>query len=86
MLVSLFTIQCSLRISLDAESSPPTTELLEPLNLVLTVKRNLAAAWYPKMAAIEIDGDLKPMKVRVCGLSFIIHSFSPVINKGMCKS
>ncbi|XP_046898786.1 vacuolar protein sorting-associated protein 13C isoform X4 [Hypomesus transpacificus] len=51
------------RISLDAESSPPTTELLEPLNLVLTVKRNLAAAWYPKMAAIEIDGDLKPMKV-----------------------
>ncbi|CAB1338810.1 unnamed protein product, partial [Coregonus sp. 'balchen'] len=39
------------------------TELLEPVNLVLKVKRNLAAAWYHKMAAVEVDGDLKPMKV-----------------------
>ncbi|KAM3866154.1 intermembrane lipid transfer protein VPS13C-like [Diretmus argenteus] len=51
------------RISMDRASSRPSTELLEPVNLVLSVKRNLAASWYQKMAAIEIDGDLKPMKV-----------------------
>uniref|UniRef100_A0A673Z765 Vacuolar protein sorting 13 homolog C n=1 Tax=Salmo trutta TaxID=8032 RepID=A0A673Z765_SALTR len=45
------------------KDSQPSTELLEPVNLLLTVKRNLAAAWYKKMAAIEVDGDLKPMKV-----------------------
>ncbi|XP_029904555.1 vacuolar protein sorting-associated protein 13C-like [Myripristis murdjan] len=39
------------------------TELLEPLNLLLSVRRNLAAAWCQKMAAVEVDGDLKPMKV-----------------------
>uniref|UniRef100_A0A8L0DWB0 Vacuolar protein sorting 13 homolog C n=1 Tax=Oncorhynchus mykiss TaxID=8022 RepID=A0A8L0DWB0_ONCMY len=43
--------------------SQPSTELLEPVNLLLTVKRNLAAAWYQKMAAVEVEGDLKPMKV-----------------------
>uniref|UniRef100_A0A8C5FUA7 Vacuolar protein sorting 13 homolog C n=1 Tax=Gadus morhua TaxID=8049 RepID=A0A8C5FUA7_GADMO len=40
-----------------------TTKLLEPVNLVLSIKRNLAASWYNKMAAVEIDGDLKPMRV-----------------------
>uniref|UniRef100_A0A8C5CSL6 Vacuolar protein sorting 13 homolog C n=1 Tax=Gadus morhua TaxID=8049 RepID=A0A8C5CSL6_GADMO len=39
------------------------TKLLEPVNLVLSIKRNLAASWYNKMAAVEIDGDLKPMRV-----------------------
>ncbi|XP_071256543.1 intermembrane lipid transfer protein VPS13C isoform X5 [Salvelinus alpinus] len=45
------------------KDSQSSTELLQPVNLLLTVKRNLAAAWYQKMAAIEVDGDLKPMKV-----------------------
>uniref|UniRef100_A0A6Q2WPX1 Vacuolar protein sorting 13 homolog C n=1 Tax=Esox lucius TaxID=8010 RepID=A0A6Q2WPX1_ESOLU len=51
------------RLYMDPNSSQPRAELLKPVNLVLMVKRNLAAAWYQKMAAIEIDGDLKPMKV-----------------------
>lgn len=45
------------------ESDKPNRELLEPVNLHLNIKRNLAASWYKKMAAVEIDGDLKPMKV-----------------------
>lgn len=44
-------------------SGQPSTELLEPVNLHLNIKRNLAASWFKKMVAIEIDGDLKPMKV-----------------------
>ncbi|XP_042172899.1 vacuolar protein sorting-associated protein 13C, partial [Oncorhynchus tshawytscha] len=48
---------------LHGKDSQPSTELLEPVNLLLTVKRNLAAAWYQKMAAVEVEGDLKPMKV-----------------------
>uniref|UniRef100_A0AAQ4Q6C5 Vacuolar protein sorting 13 homolog C n=2 Tax=Gasterosteus aculeatus aculeatus TaxID=481459 RepID=A0AAQ4Q6C5_GASAC len=53
------------RTCLDPESARPTTELLEPVNLHLNVKRNLAASWYKKMVAVEIDGDLKPMKVEL---------------------
>ncbi|XP_039984071.1 vacuolar protein sorting-associated protein 13C [Xiphias gladius] len=44
-------------------SDGPNSELLEPVNLHLNIRRNLAASWYKKMAAVEIDGDLKPMKV-----------------------
>uniref|UniRef100_A0A671VLI5 Vacuolar protein sorting 13 homolog C n=1 Tax=Sparus aurata TaxID=8175 RepID=A0A671VLI5_SPAAU len=47
----------------DWTSGQPSTELLEPVNLRLNIKRNLAASWFKKMVAIEIDGDLKPMKV-----------------------
>lgn len=46
------------------QTSSPATELLEPVNLYLNIKRNLAASWYKKMVAVEISGDLKPMKVR----------------------
>ncbi|XP_036442421.1 vacuolar protein sorting-associated protein 13C isoform X5 [Colossoma macropomum] len=50
------------RIFMEKDSNPPSSELLQPVNLVLSVKRNLAATWYQKMAAVEVDGDLKPMK------------------------
>ncbi|XP_069383471.1 intermembrane lipid transfer protein VPS13C isoform X4 [Paralichthys olivaceus] len=53
------------RTCLDLESDRPSIELLEPVNLHLIVKRNLAASWYKKMAAVEIDGDLKPMMVEL---------------------
>ncbi|XP_055363331.1 intermembrane lipid transfer protein VPS13C isoform X2 [Betta splendens] len=53
------------RISLDPALDQPSTELLEPVNLHLNIKRNLAASWYKGMAAVEIDGDLKPMKVEL---------------------
>lgn len=52
------------RIYMDPDSEGPSTELLEPVNLQLNIKRNLAASWYKGMATVEIDGDLKPMKVR----------------------
>ncbi|XP_074513317.1 intermembrane lipid transfer protein VPS13C isoform X9 [Sebastes fasciatus] len=53
------------RTCMDPASGQPSTELLEPVNLQLNVKRNLAASWYKKMVAVEIDGDLKPMKVEL---------------------
>lgn len=57
----------STRTSLDPILDQPSSELLEPVNLHLNIKRNLAASWYKKMAAMEIDGDLKPMKVGAGG-------------------
>lgn len=48
---------------MDPASGGASSELLEPVNLKLRVSRNLAASWYNKMAAVEVDGDLKPMKV-----------------------
>uniref|UniRef100_A0A8C3A3N4 Vacuolar protein sorting 13 homolog C n=1 Tax=Cyclopterus lumpus TaxID=8103 RepID=A0A8C3A3N4_CYCLU len=53
------------RTCMDPASGRPTTELLEPVNLHLNVKRNLAASWYKKMVAVEVNGDLKPMKVEL---------------------
>ncbi|XP_072574266.1 intermembrane lipid transfer protein VPS13C isoform X2 [Paramormyrops kingsleyae] len=51
------------RIYPQTEGAKPNTELLEPVNFLLSVRRNLAASWFQKMAAVEVDGDLKPMKV-----------------------
>ncbi|XP_035855716.1 vacuolar protein sorting-associated protein 13C isoform X4 [Sander lucioperca] len=53
------------RTCLDSSSERAGTELLEPVNLQLKVQRNLAASWYKKMVAMEINGDLKPMKVEL---------------------
>ncbi|XP_065808670.1 intermembrane lipid transfer protein VPS13C isoform X5 [Labrus bergylta] len=53
------------RTCIDPATSQPSIELLEPVNLNLNIKRNLAASWYKKMVAVEIDGDLKPMKVKL---------------------
>nr|XP_057944344.1 intermembrane lipid transfer protein VPS13C isoform X2 [Doryrhamphus excisus] len=51
------------RTCLDQTLGQPSSELLEPVNLHVRVNRNLAASWHKKMAAVEVDGDLKPMKV-----------------------
>uniref|UniRef100_A0A3Q3JJ33 Vacuolar protein sorting 13 homolog C n=1 Tax=Monopterus albus TaxID=43700 RepID=A0A3Q3JJ33_MONAL len=57
--------QLKLSTCMDLGSDQPSIELLEPVNLHLNIKRNLAASWYKSMAAVEIDGDLKPMKLQV---------------------
>ncbi|XP_035388992.1 vacuolar protein sorting-associated protein 13C isoform X4 [Electrophorus electricus] len=51
------------RIFVEKNSAQLRTELLQPVNMVLSVRRNLAASWYQDMAGLELDGDLKPMKV-----------------------
>lgn len=38
-------------------------ELLQPLNMDITIERNLAAAWYNDIPDIKIIGHLKPMSV-----------------------
>ncbi|XP_053558459.1 intermembrane lipid transfer protein VPS13A isoform X2 [Bombina bombina] len=38
-------------------------QLLQPLNMDLTIERNLAAAWYSDIPDIKILGHLKPMNV-----------------------
>lgn len=60
----------NLRILMEEDVNKHSSELLQPVNLVLSVRRNLAATWYHKMAALEVDGDLKPMEVS--------HYFLPV--------
>ncbi|XP_068186348.1 intermembrane lipid transfer protein VPS13C isoform X2 [Antennarius striatus] len=53
------------RVCADHMSGGPSIELLEPVNLHLNIKRNLASSWYKKMVPVEINGDLKPMKVEL---------------------
>ncbi|XP_067829405.1 intermembrane lipid transfer protein VPS13C isoform X2 [Heptranchias perlo] len=47
------------------DSVQPDFQILQPVNLLLTIKRNLAVAWYHKIPGIEINGDLKAMNVTV---------------------
>ncbi|KAF3832067.1 hypothetical protein F7725_025732 [Dissostichus mawsoni] len=76
------------RTCLDPDSDPaagggPGIELLEPVNLQLMVRRNLSATWYKKMVAVEVDGDLKPMKsVQVLMVLFGLFSAEPVAETG----
>ncbi|EMP30306.1 Vacuolar protein sorting-associated protein 13C [Chelonia mydas] len=51
--------------SIIPSASQPDVEILQPVNLVLSVQRNLAAAWYHDIPAIGIKGDLKPMQIAV---------------------
>uniref|UniRef100_A0A3B3WSN0 Vacuolar protein sorting 13 homolog C n=1 Tax=Poecilia mexicana TaxID=48701 RepID=A0A3B3WSN0_9TELE len=56
-------VPLSSRTWLDSGSEKPSVELLRPVNLQLSIRRNLAASWYHKMAAVELDGDLRPTEV-----------------------
>ncbi|KAM4592302.1 intermembrane lipid transfer protein VPS13C isoform 6-T6 [Odontesthes bonariensis] len=53
------------RTCMDPALCRPNSELLEPVNLHVNIKRNLSASWYKKMASMEIHGDLKPMKLEL---------------------
>lgn len=44
-------------------SPQPELELLQPVNLLVSVQRNLSSSWYSQIPAIQIDGDLKPMQI-----------------------
>ncbi|XP_061451865.1 intermembrane lipid transfer protein VPS13C isoform X2 [Rhineura floridana] len=46
-----------------ANSSQPDVEILQPVNLLLSVQRNLAADWYLQIPGITVKGDLKPMQI-----------------------
>ncbi|XP_062998550.1 intermembrane lipid transfer protein VPS13C isoform X2 [Elgaria multicarinata webbii] len=49
-----------------ASGSQPDIEILQPVNLRLSVQRNLAAAWYLQIPGIAIEGDLKTMQISLC--------------------
>ncbi|XP_073508834.1 intermembrane lipid transfer protein VPS13C isoform X3 [Phyllobates terribilis] len=44
-------------------SPQPELELLQPVNLLVSVQRNLSSSWYSQLPAMQIDGDLKPMQI-----------------------
>nr|XP_020640413.1 vacuolar protein sorting-associated protein 13C isoform X1 [Pogona vitticeps] len=46
-----------------ANGSQPDVEILQPVNLLLSVQRNLAAAWYLQIPGVAVKGDLKAMQI-----------------------
>ncbi|XP_077329347.1 intermembrane lipid transfer protein VPS13C isoform X3 [Lithobates pipiens] len=52
-----------LRTALQDGSPQPELEILKPINLIVSVQRNISSSWYSQIPAIQIDGDLKPMQV-----------------------
>lgn len=41
-------------------------QLLKPVNMDLSIKRNLSASWYHSIPDNQINAHLKPMSVSVC--------------------
>lgn len=56
----------SFRTILQAGLPQHEIEILKPVNMLLSIQRNLAAAWYVQIPGMEIKGRLKPMLVSVC--------------------
>lgn len=53
----------SFRTVLQFDSLQPDIEILEPVNMLLSIQRNLSAAWYTQIPGMEIKGKLQPMQV-----------------------
>ncbi|XP_004374680.1 intermembrane lipid transfer protein VPS13C isoform X1 [Trichechus manatus latirostris] len=51
------------RTILQAGLAQHDIEILKPVNMLLSIQRNLAAAWYVQIPGMEIKGKLKPMQV-----------------------
>lgn len=56
----------SFRTILLADLPQYDIEILKPVNMLLSIQRNLAATWYVQIPGMEIKGKLKPMQVSVC--------------------
>ncbi|XP_071611010.1 intermembrane lipid transfer protein VPS13C isoform X1 [Heliangelus exortis] len=51
------------RTTMETGLSHPDIQILHPINLSLSVKRNLSAAWFHKLPVLEITGHLDTMNV-----------------------
>ncbi|KAF4791630.1 vacuolar protein sorting 13 C [Turdus rufiventris] len=51
------------RITLETDLSHPDIQILHPINLSLSLKRNLSAAWFHKLPVLEVTGYLDTMNV-----------------------
>uniref|UniRef100_A0A8C3RCT7 Vacuolar protein sorting 13 homolog C n=1 Tax=Cyanoderma ruficeps TaxID=181631 RepID=A0A8C3RCT7_9PASS len=51
------------RITLETDLSHPDIQILHPINLSLSVKRNLSASWFHKLPVLEVTGCLDTMNV-----------------------
>uniref|UniRef100_A0A8D0L113 Vacuolar protein sorting 13 homolog C n=1 Tax=Strix occidentalis caurina TaxID=311401 RepID=A0A8D0L113_STROC len=60
--VQLTKLQLS-RTTMETGLSHPDIQILHPINLSLSVKRNLSAAWFHKLPVLEITGYLDTMNV-----------------------
>ncbi|KAM5292524.1 intermembrane lipid transfer protein VPS13C [Ctenodactylus gundi] len=62
MSVQLTQLKLS-RTILQADLPQPDIEILKPVNMLLSIQRNLSAAWYMQIPGMEIKGKLKPMQI-----------------------
>uniref|UniRef100_A0AAY5F2Q5 Vacuolar protein sorting 13 homolog A n=1 Tax=Electrophorus electricus TaxID=8005 RepID=A0AAY5F2Q5_ELEEL len=62
--------------------------ILRPVNMELSIKRNLAASWYHSIPDIQITGYLKPMSVRglwVCSVDPVASSGTTVVTAAVVE-
>lgn len=57
---------CVLRTMFKDGEFQSEIQLLKPVNMDLSIKRNLSASWYHSIPDNQINAHLKPMSVSVC--------------------
>ncbi|XP_063305458.1 intermembrane lipid transfer protein VPS13C isoform X2 [Pelobates fuscus] len=62
--IQLTKLQLS-RTVLQSGSAQPELQLLQPVNLLVSLQRNLAVSWYSHIPGLQIDGKLEPMQIAV---------------------
>uniref|UniRef100_A0A8C3ENX7 Vacuolar protein sorting 13 homolog C n=1 Tax=Corvus moneduloides TaxID=1196302 RepID=A0A8C3ENX7_CORMO len=53
------------RTTVETDLSHPDIQILHPINLSLSVKRNLSATWFHKLPVLEVTGCLDTMNVKL---------------------
>ena len=64
----MFFFSFHLRASMEEGLSHQDIQILHPINLSLSVSRNLAASWFHKLPILEITGYLDTMNVSLMQL------------------
>ncbi|CAH2273272.1 Hypothetical predicted protein [Pelobates cultripes] len=62
--IQLTKLQLSRTVLLSG-SAQPELQLLQPVNLLVSLQRNLAVSWYSHIPGLQIDGKLEPMQIAV---------------------
>uniref|UniRef100_A0A803VSL0 Vacuolar protein sorting 13 homolog C n=1 Tax=Ficedula albicollis TaxID=59894 RepID=A0A803VSL0_FICAL len=71
------------RVTLETDLSHPDIQILHPINLSLSLKRNLSAAWFHKLPVVEVTGYLDTMNVSLVRSQEDLNVFLKVLTENL---
>uniref|UniRef100_A0A8C3ETW0 Vacuolar protein sorting 13 homolog C n=1 Tax=Corvus moneduloides TaxID=1196302 RepID=A0A8C3ETW0_CORMO len=71
------------RTTVETDLSHPDIQILHPINLSLSVKRNLSATWFHKLPVLEVTGCLDTMNVSLVRSQEDLNVFLKVLTENL---